>query len=348
MIDTFFQAVTSESTSGNSGEAQSKMYTSLHHVPKQIANSCNAVGVNEKTKDDTNMQTGVLSPTQRAGDRVLSIVDSIFDSLLVFVISMGVNFVGLNIYTYILMAIFLLYILAHSSWWEQGLEWGHIVTVKEYLKRTRNLYWVFLVISMLGVNTLGYYWVHKYDTLIKIEETIEELKTFKEEYFTDDESGESLGIRGAAGSFAKDFMKEELNKVAEEVVPKNNFSADFMKEELAKQLPENEITSNLMNRLDERVKSGEDRVKEVGSVQEGIQENISISSAPTHTRKKTPIKDYFPGFMFIIISGLFMLLSQKYFKARAMRQREARIKDTQSELNHNFNTMQDAIDDLMQ
>lgn len=73
------------------------VFSRMHGVPKQIADSSNAIGFNERTIKN-GLMSGVMQPSQIAHDRWLSVFDGLIDAFVFFLFMLLVSSLGVNIY----------------------------------------------------------------------------------------------------------------------------------------------------------------------------------------------------------------------------------------------------------
>ncbi len=130
----------------------------LHGIPKQIADSSNSIGVNEKTLKN-GLMSGVIQPSQIAHDRWLSIFDGLMDVLMFFIFTLIVSLIGVDIYSISILIGMYVYMFFHLMWWEHAMQWYFIETIIDYLNKTRKFYYATLIIGSVLIPTFGFHYV---------------------------------------------------------------------------------------------------------------------------------------------------------------------------------------------
>jgi hypothetical protein len=122
----------------------------LHQVPKQVADTAQAVGVSEKFLAN-GIPSGVLGPSQIAHDRYLSFMDALQDSFWATILIMMLPLMEINAITAPLLGIVLLYWTFHVYWWEKSRSWYIKTSTVRYINATYRIYWVTFMIFGLGL-----------------------------------------------------------------------------------------------------------------------------------------------------------------------------------------------------
>lgn len=135
-------------------------FAKLHNVPKQVADSCQAVGVNERAMKN-GLMSGVLKPSQKAHDRLLACGDALWDSMVYFWVALLCS-MTFNYFTASVLMVLLIYIVFHIDWWEKGSQWKFVPTIEEYLSMTRTYYYAFLGVFTLLIPAVSYYYMKLY------------------------------------------------------------------------------------------------------------------------------------------------------------------------------------------
>lgn len=132
----------------------------IHQVPKQIADTAQAVGVSEKFLAN-GIPSGVLGPSQIAHDRYLSFMDAVQDAFWVASLLVIFPFVSFNLFTGPVYIAAMLYWIVHVYWWEKGRAWYLKTSVIKYINTTYRVYWAtfFLAASAL-IGGYIYYFVN--------------------------------------------------------------------------------------------------------------------------------------------------------------------------------------------
>lgn len=136
--------------------------TEIHAIPKQVSDTAQSIGVNEKTRKN-GLMSGVILPSQIAHDRWLSMYDALFDAIIIFVSFFIISSFSFNEFSFVALAAIFIYMLFHIYWWETPMEWDFIETINHYIVRTRKYYYGTFFVVYLLLSTVGYYYVYKYD-----------------------------------------------------------------------------------------------------------------------------------------------------------------------------------------
>jgi len=131
----------------------------LHQVPKQVADTAQAVGVSEKFLAN-GIPSGVLGPSQIAHDRYLAFMDGIQDAFWASLLLVMLPFVSLNLFTIPVYLAAVLYWTFHVYWWEKGKSWYLKTSTIRYINATYRSYWIsFFLVSSLMMGGLIYVFV---------------------------------------------------------------------------------------------------------------------------------------------------------------------------------------------
>ena len=186
-------------------EKRPLFFTVIHSVPKQVSDTSQSIGINEKTRKN-GLMSGVILPSQIAHDRWLSSYDGILDAFVIFVCFFILSSFSFSWISAFILLIVCIYMFFHIFWWETSTEWDFIQTISHYINQTRKFYYAFFFGSFLIFSTFGYYLTHKYDVKHYI---IQPFEFFK-----------------GAGNLLQKTNIFELNKKTEslEEVPRNRFT----------------------------------------------------------------------------------------------------------------------------
>lgn len=130
----------------------------LHQVPKQVADTAQAVGVSEKFLAN-GIPSGVLGPSQVAHDRYLSFMDALQDSFWVALFIMILPVMEMNFITAPILAIMILYWTFHVYWWEKSRSWYIKTSAIRYINSTYRIYWLTFFLFGFGFAALLDYFV---------------------------------------------------------------------------------------------------------------------------------------------------------------------------------------------
>lgn len=164
MLDTDFNKLVDDK---GDKEKRPLVFSQLHGIPKQIADSSNAIGVNERTLKN-GLMSGVMQPSQIAHDRWLSVFDATFDSFVFFCFFYLVSVFGINLYVIGVLVVFYVYMFFHFFWWEHSMQWYFIETIRDYIKNTKNYYYATLIVTFILFTSVGFFYSIKYDFIGKI------------------------------------------------------------------------------------------------------------------------------------------------------------------------------------
>ncbi|WP_418181320.1 hypothetical protein ACNSOL_11510 (plasmid) [Aliarcobacter lanthieri] len=137
-------------------------FTRIHGVPKQISDSSQSIGINEKTRKN-GLMSGVILPSQIAHDRWLSVYDAILDAFIIFIAFLVFSYFEMSLFTIITLCTMMTYMYFHILWWENSVQWNFIETIKDYVNQTRRYYYIVFISSYIIFFTLGYFLAYKYD-----------------------------------------------------------------------------------------------------------------------------------------------------------------------------------------
>lgn len=131
----------------------------IHRVPKQVADSAQTQGVSEKFLE-SGMPSGVLTPSQIAHDRMLSIFDAFQDSVILAFWIAFLPLLEVSKFTIGLVLLILFYWLFHVAWWEKSKAWYIKMSVIRYIHNTYKYYWFVFFVSMSSVSAALWYFVY--------------------------------------------------------------------------------------------------------------------------------------------------------------------------------------------
>lgn len=132
----------------------------IHQVPKQVADTAQAVGVSEKFLAN-GIPSGVLGPSQIAHDRYLSFMDGVQDAFWASLLLVIFPFVNFNLFTSPVYIAALLYWVLHIYWWEKTKAWYIKSSVIRYINNTYRVYYFsFFLSAAVLVGGLIYYFVN--------------------------------------------------------------------------------------------------------------------------------------------------------------------------------------------
>lgn len=143
-------------------EKRPLFFTVIHGTPKQVSDTAQSIGINERTRKN-GLMSGVILPSQIAHDRWLSTYDAIFDALFIFLVFLVVSCFPIGIISLIAIISIATYMLFHIFWWENSMQWNFIETIIDYIKKTRRYYYGVFLAVYLGLSTVAYYYAYKYD-----------------------------------------------------------------------------------------------------------------------------------------------------------------------------------------
>ena len=120
-------------------EKRPLFFTIIHSIPKQISDTAQSIGINEKTRKN-GLMSGVILPSQVAHDRWLSTYDAIFDATFIFLVFLAISCFPLNLISLIAFSSIAVYMFFHILWWENSIQCDFIETIIDYIKKTRKYY----------------------------------------------------------------------------------------------------------------------------------------------------------------------------------------------------------------
>lgn len=156
-------------------EKRPLFFTVIHGVPKQVSDTSQSIGINEKTRKN-GIMSGVILPSQIAHDRWLSSYDGILDALVLFLCFFILSSFSFSWISLVILVIVCTYMFFHIFWWENPTEWDFIETISHYINQTRRFYYAFFLSSFFLFSTFGYYFAYKYDVKYYIEKPFEFFK----------------------------------------------------------------------------------------------------------------------------------------------------------------------------
>ena len=143
-------------------EKRPLFFTIIHSIPKQISDTAQSIGINEKTRKN-GLMSGVILPSQVAHDRWLSTYDAIFDATFIFLVFLAISCFPLNLISLIAFSSIAVYMFFHILWWENSIQWDFIETIIDYIKKTRKYYYATFLVVYFSLSSFGYYYAYKYD-----------------------------------------------------------------------------------------------------------------------------------------------------------------------------------------
>ena len=143
-------------------EKRPLFFTIIHSIPKQISDTAQSIGINEKTRKN-GLMSGVILPSQVAHDRWLSTYDAIFDATFIFLVFLAISCFPLNLISLIAFASIAVYMFFHIFWWENSIQWDFIETIIDYIKKTRKYYYATFLVVYFSLSSFGYFFAYKYD-----------------------------------------------------------------------------------------------------------------------------------------------------------------------------------------
>lgn len=139
-------------------EQSSTFMSSIHTIPKKIADIAQTQGVSEKFLEN-GMPSGVINPSMLAHDRYLSAVDAIQDALIISIMLLILPLFSVNAFTITIFTLIMSYWFFHVSWWEKTKVWALKGSSKKYIKNTTRVYWIVFLLLMLPSAVLLWYFV---------------------------------------------------------------------------------------------------------------------------------------------------------------------------------------------
>lgn len=245
-LTTDFDILVSHKGGGDQGRKEKRplFFTVLHTIPKQIADTSQSIGINEKTRKN-GLMSGVILPSQISHDRWLSIFDAFVDSLFLFFSFYVVSLFGFSYYSISFLFIVFVYCFFHIFWWETSSEWDFIETISYYIKQTKKYYYSSLLFFYLILSTFGYYHSLKYDVFSYVKYPIEILSSA---FNTTNLSIPFLTIETQKKEIVKNrFSDEQTYKKETETPTLENKSYDKLKENSNSITYENVINYLLIN-----------------------------------------------------------------------------------------------------
>lgn len=192
-------------------EKRPLFFTIIHSIPKQISDTAQSIGINEKTRKN-GLMSGVILPSQVAHDRWLSTYDAIFDATFIFLVFLTISCFPLNFISVIAFIFIAVYMFFHIFWWENSMQWNFIETIIDYIKKTRKFYYVIFLLVYFILSTFGYFFAYKYDIKSYLLKPIE--------YYE-----KTTSYVKTTSIFDKIKLKKEEKEIVDEVVI-NRFSSE--------------------------------------------------------------------------------------------------------------------------
>ena len=203
-------------------EKRPLFFTIIHSIPKQISDTAQSIGINEKTRKN-GLMSGVILPSQVAHDRWLSTYDAIFDAIFIFLVFLAISCFPLNLISLIAFSSIAVYMFFHILWWENSIQWNFIETIIDYIKKTRNYYYATFLVVYFTLSSFGYFFAYKYDIKSYLLKPIE--------YYE-----EATSYIKKTDLYDKIKLKKEKNEIVDGVVS-NRFSSEatLKKEQIYKE-----------------------------------------------------------------------------------------------------------------
>lgn len=198
-------------------------FSRIHGVPKQIADTSQSIGVNEKTLKN-GLMSGVILPSQIAHDRWLSIYDGIFDAFVMFIVFFVMSLYPISLETLIVYSIMTIYMFFHILWWEHAVQWSFIETISNYIEQTRRYYYYTYSIAYLFFSTIGLYVAYQIDLsnmIIRIVDYYHKALEIVEKI-----NSKTNLLNKKEESYISEFSNEATYSKVNEITTKNEFIID--------------------------------------------------------------------------------------------------------------------------
>lgn len=285
------------------------LFTRTHSVPKQVSDSSQSIGINEKTRRDGQL-SGVILPSQIANDRWLSVYDAVLDSFLIFFAFLMFSYFEITVIGIGILAVMMAYMFFHIFWWENSMQWYFIETIRDYIDKTRRYYYMVFIVSNIVFATLGYYATYKYD--------FKEMAFKPVEYFykTKDLITENTGI--------VDRLTSKSKKISKNDVLDNGLS------EFSNERTYGVKTSTLEDDGFVKVEENTDSEEAIGDANEDKKNRLFLKD-PSLTQE-----DILNFYLFYLIAAIYLFASYKYSSNYYKKIREKNIKGADSELKTNL------------
>lgn len=282
------------------------VFSRIHGVPKQIADSSNAIGFNEKTIKN-GLMSGVMQPSQIAHDRWLSIFDGLIDAFVFFIFMLIISVLGVNIYVLSLAIGLYLYIFFHFVWWEHAMQWYFIETIIDYLHKTRNYYYGTLIICSIMCSTVVYPYLLGLNINDKIEFISEKINIFKEI---------TSGVTNVAST-------EQINMNSPFSRNENEFSSSKSK---------NKVLQNSINTVDGQEQFNKDKDK-----------NKDLSENKEQDILDSILTFVFFNLLHIIVMYYLFKYSKNYYEAKKIKNIEGVEVELKTELEQKMQMLREKV-----
>ncbi len=307
MFDTTFEdSVTAANNERKRSETLPGIHK-LHDIPKQVSDTVQSVGVNEKFME-SGLPSGVLLPSQISHDRWLSIGDAFVDNLYIFFIASICVASGFNLVTGTILTIGFLYMLFHIVWWQKGIAWETSETVVEYLNQTRKYYWFFLYFFMIFVSIGGSYLFLKHDGPKHVNNAITWLQGFIDKAI---------------------YMYDNLNVKTNDLM--TNITPKVTESEVSEFEPLNSTVTQTV-----QTASTSQPVKDVLQTLADYIATVNID-----------MNKYLIGFLiFYTVAFIFIYLCAKFYEKHYTAKRSTNIKQAHKEKRHHIETTIDDVEEF--
>lgn len=224
---------------GDSGKRKEEtpfLFASLHTVPKQISDSSQSIGVNERTLKN-GLMSGVILPSQIAHDRWLSIIDGAVDAIIIFIILLYLSFASWGTAEIVVVVLSSLYMFFHILWWENSMQWFFIETIKDYITQTRTYYYGAIIAFYLIFSSFGMYYIYEKNIVtsvnnmtVTVKNAVSKLDVISN-YKSDNKTATTESKKANINKFSneetystpKDIKKIDDTKASEEIEFKNEY-----------------------------------------------------------------------------------------------------------------------------
>ena len=146
---------------GSKKESRSEQipFVSLfHRIPKQITDTIQTLGVQEKLIRNS-QATGIINPSQIAHDRMLAIIDGIRTPTLLLLFCYLLTYFSDTIFFYFGVFVMMLHGLFHIKWWEMSRTWKLKGTAVKYFYQTHSFFWYTFTITSILILTISLFFV---------------------------------------------------------------------------------------------------------------------------------------------------------------------------------------------
>lgn len=216
-----------------SGEKRPLFFSKLHSIPKQVSDSSQAIGVNERTLKN-GLMSGVILPSQISHDRWLSIVDGAMDAFILFIVIHFISLSSIGFTQILIILVSIVYMYFHILWWEYAIQWLFIETIKEYVSKTRTYYYFSLIAVFITLSSIGNFYISQIDGIEKINKIFVSVENSFKNIFPRDiylEKKEILPVdkknkfsNDETYNNTEDVKKESKKEIEDIVIEKRNTS----------------------------------------------------------------------------------------------------------------------------